>query len=359
MSIYFKKGKGWRYDFILKGTRYSEAWFKTKAEAKTASVKKREEVKNPKPVTTEDVIPITFFNLLNERLNFVKDYNSTRHYTDYVYFSRRWIKEWGTSITCEEFTPKMIRDFLHYRKRVSAETANKDLRYLKATFNWGIKHKYITTSNPTNGIVFFPTEKKIKYIPPKEDVLAVILAAKPEEKDYLWTIKETMPRVNEINNLSWQDVNFDERYVVLYTRKKKGGIRKPRKVPMTNKLHEILTHRFTHRDKSSPWVFINKRTGKPYKYRRRIMKTLCRRAGVKYFTYHCLRHFGASVLDNANVNMGAIQRILGHENRSTTEIYLHSIGESERDAMRVFEEETKNSHTDSHTEKKQGVSPLP
>ena len=40
--------------------------------------------------------------------------------------------------------------------------------------------------------------------------------------------------------------------------------------------------------------------------------------------------------------------------RSTTEIYLHSIGEAEREAMRVFEKMTEDSHTDSHTEKEKG-----
>ena len=45
-------------------------------------------------------------------------------------------------------------------------------------------------------------------------------------------------------------------------------------------------------------------------------------------------------MDSANVNIGSIQRILGHERRSTTEIYLHSIGASERAAMEVFEAET-------------------
>ena len=83
------------------------------------------------------------------------------------------------------------------------------------------------------------------------------------------------------------------------------------------------------------------------------MRTLCTKAGVRYFRFHPLRNLGASILDHANVNIGSIQRILGHENRSTTEIYLHSIGEAEREAMTIYESLTQDSHTDSHTETKE------
>jgi len=78
------------------------------------------------------------------------------------------------------------------------------------------------------------------------------------------------------------------------------------------------------------------------------MRALCRKAGVKYFRFHALRHSGASLMDACNVPIGSIQRILSHENRTTTEIYLHSIGESERAAIAVFEKARQKSHTDSH-----------
>ena len=82
------------------------------------------------------------------------------------------------------------------------------------------------------------------------------------------------------------------------------------------------------------------------------MTTLCRKAGVRYFRFHAFRHFGASMLERDQASIGDIQRILGHESRTTTEIYLHSIGESERRAMSIFDNEMKaDSHTDSHTEK--------
>jgi integrase len=79
------------------------------------------------------------------------------------------------------------------------------------------------------------------------------------------------------------------------------------------------------------------------------MPELCKNAGVRYFNFHALRHSGASVMDSLGVPIGSIQRILGQEQRKTTEIYLQSIGDSERQPMAMFEEASRNSHTDSHT----------
>jgi hypothetical protein len=46
----------------------------------------------------------------------------------------------------------------------------------------------------------------------------------------------------------------------------------------------------------------------------------------------------ASVLDDMGIPIGTIQRILGHQNRKTTEIYLHSVGDAERKAMDKLQE---------------------
>ncbi|HER63688.1 MAG TPA: hypothetical protein ENO11_06900, partial [Desulfobacteraceae bacterium] len=67
---------------------------------------------------------------------------------------------------------------------------------------------------------------------------------------------------------------------------------------------------------------------------------------------------GASLMDVNNVSVGAIQRLLGHENRSTTEIYLHSLEKAEFEAVRIFERARQNSHTDSHTDKKRSQAEL-
>lgn len=308
---------------------------------------------------------MVFWELINRRLDHIKAYNSERHYTDHIYLAKRWVKQWG-QMGCLEITTDMIQDYLIKRSRqTSPYTANKELRCLRAVFNFGNnpKRNWIQ-NNPTKGIDFFPVEKKVKYVPPMEDVLKVISVAAPDTQDYLWTISLTMGRMSEVNRLTWEDVDLKTKTIILYTRKKRGGHLTPRKVPMSDHLFQILSARYEKRDTSKPWVFWHKYWSRkqnawvsgPYKERKKIMNTLCNKAGVQYFRFHALRHFGASLLDAANIPIGSIQRILGHENRLTTEIYLHSIGSSEINAVKVFDREIEKIHTQIHTrEKKEGL----
>lgn len=342
MSVYFVKGKGWRYDFTLNKVRYTDTWFKTKTDAKQAEAAKREEVKNP-PEIPEEPTDMAFLDLVNRKLDHVHAYNSKSHYTSYKYMAKRWVKLWG-ELMVGEITSRMIEIHLKGRKKVSAYTANQDLRYLRATFNYGVKKK-LTTANPTKDIEFFPVNRRKKYVPPKNDVLKVIAAGNPEAQQYLWAIVLTAGRVSEVNQMTWNDVDFDRRTVTLWTRKRKGGHREPREVPMIEKLHAILSQRAESRDAEMPWVFWHtywsRKQGKwmkgPYEDRKKLMATLCKEAKVRYFRFHALRHLTASILDDLGVHIGAIQRILGHQNRRTTEIYLHSVGEAEREAMSKLE----------------------
>ncbi len=317
MSTYSKKGKGWRYDFMLNGVRHTQAWYKTKREAKQAETDKRKEVLEPPLAAPTDM---GFLELVNRRLDHMKAYNSKAHYDDNRYRCKPWVQLWG-HLECGEVTREMIQAFILNRSRVSAFTANRDMVSLRSLFNFGKKQNLITV-NPTEGIEPLPVEKKLKYIPPLEDIFKVIAAAESDTQDYLWTIRETMARVSEVNRrLTWDDVNLEEQYLILYTRKKKGGHLTPRKVPMTERLYKLLSRRYAGREPRVPWVFwhtyVSKKTGErcegPYARRKRLMPGLCKKAGVRYFNFHALRHSGASVMDNSGVPIGSIQRILGHE----------------------------------------------
>ena len=356
MSVYSIKGKGWRYDFTLKGERYTKAWFKTKTEARQAEANRRKEVLEPQK-ETQTPIDMGFLELVNRRLDHVEVCNSKQHYAEYRSRAKRWVQRWG-HLKCSQIDPDMIEQFVWERRKVSAFTANRELRCLRATFNFALKKKKpCIKDNPTDGVKFLSEGKKSRYVPPPEDIDKVMALANEDQQDYLWTIRDTMARSVEVNRLTWEDVSFKERYVLLHTRKKKGGHLTPRKVPMTNRLFKTLSRRYAERDPDKSWVFwhtyTSSKTGQkctgPYKERKRFMKTLCKKARVPYFRFHALRHAGASLLDDNNVPIRDIQTILGHQDRKTTETYLTRISESERDAIAILERATGNSHTNSHT----------
>ncbi len=62
-------------------------------------------------------------------------------------------------------------------------------------------------------------------------------------------------------------------------------------------------------------------------------------------------------MDRENVNTGAIQQILVHERRSTTEIYLHTLSRAQWEAIAIYEqadeslsEVLRDFHTQIHTQ---------
>lgn len=284
-----------------------------------------------------------FSDLIAARLSNVEGYGSYYHHREYQYMAIRWLAEWP-DLDADDITMDMIERFLLERKKKSALAANKDLRYLKAAFNWGIKRGYCI-NNPVRGLPFFPVARRLKQVPTVGDIERLLSVAEGEDYDYILCLRDTLGRVGEINQLQWSDVYFSDGYIVLYTRKKRGGNLTPRKVPLTERLGDCLRKRHDRRVSGDKWVFtrryFSRKTGRwevgPYQDRKDLMRRLCKAAGLEYFRYHAIRHSGASALEKAGVSITSIQNILGHESRLTTEIYLHSVGGAERQAMRIFE----------------------
>jgi len=72
MSVYSIKGKGWRYDFTLRGERYTQAWYKPKTEARQAEANKRKEVLEPQK-ETQTLTDMEFSELVNSRLDYIQE----------------------------------------------------------------------------------------------------------------------------------------------------------------------------------------------------------------------------------------------------------------------------------------------
>ncbi len=71
-----------------------------------------------------------------------------------------------------------------------------------------------------------------------------------------------------------------------------------------------------------------------------MMDNLCKKAGVKQFGFHAIRHYVANVInDSRKASMKQIQGLLGHKRQSTTETYLHHISSALYDAAEILDRE--------------------
>ena len=242
----------------------------------------------------------------------------TRHLREFAAFLSRDVPM--TDITKATAT-SFIRSIETER---GGKAADRRIRTLKALWNW---HKDAVPRNPWRFVAKPAVEQYVKYVPTPDDISKVLAVAKPWQADLLNTLLLTGARVSEILNLTWEDVA--DQSLKLWTRKRKGGARQYRTLPIGSSLHAIIaaqraiTGNTTH-------VFINPNTGGPYSTRqqtiRDMMKNLCKKAQVKSFGFHSIRHFFAvSLIQSQQAGLTDIQLLLGHQRATTTDIYLKSV----------------------------------
>ena len=65
--------------------------------------------------------------------------------------------------------------------------------------------------------------------------------------------------------------------------------------------------------------------GEPFQQRSKLMGTLSKRAGVKPFGFHAIRHCSAAVTFKA-MGLNGAQIFLGHSRATTTDRYVRSAG---------------------------------
>lgn len=242
----------------------------------------------------------------------------------------------GADFEFKDITRKDIELFLKSAaEAISPKSANKYRIELSALYAWAMRDGY-ATANIARQTEQFSITKTVKYIPPADDVARLLESSTGFDHNFLVCILHTAGRISEIREMAWEDVNLAARTLRLWTSKRRGGNRESRTIATSPTLHNTLSMMFNNRQGTGLYVFENPTTGMPYtrtepriKY---MMKRLCEKADVQFFTAHSLRHFIATHFNDPH----RAQKILGHMNLKTTEIYLHELG-VDREAADIFE----------------------
>ena len=139
-------------------------------------------------------------------------------------------------------------------------------------------------------------------------------------------------RRGEILSLKWSQIDLQHRLIFLG--KTKSGRKK--EIPIIDSLVRVLSS--VPRHIFSDHVFVNPKTGKPFKDIKKSWHTTLKKAKIENFRFHDLRHTFASHLRMAGKTLDDIGELLGHGSAAMTSRYAHLDIKYKLDAIKSLEE---------------------
>jgi integrase len=140
-----------------------------------------------------------------------------------------------------------------------------------------------------------------------------------EYADVVVILLYTGMRIGELLDMKKEDIHIKERYMIGGSKTEAG---KNRIIPLHKKIVPLIEKRMS--ESKSDYLFTNTQ-GNQLKYHlfiSKYWKELTADLKVTH-TPHDTRHTFVSNLDSLGANRVTIQRIVGHANKDTTDIYIH------------------------------------
>jgi len=339
-----KNGESYGIDYYAAGKKHREIVGPLLTEAREKLEEKRATARSGEYQSLSSRKKITFEQLAEKYEEMQKGepyFEKTRKY--YVgiikdFFGKR--RLYQINPLDVEIYKKQRKETPTRAKKLRSEVpVNRELETLRHMFNkaveWGMMEK-----NPfdkfRDRILFKEDENRIRYL--KEDEikrLFAVLEEKPKEKKksppeevptrkinpfYLKNIVKaallTGLRRGDLLSLKWANVDL-EKGVLFFNEQKK---RSKRRIKVFNSdMIELL--------KSTPHgeseTIFNGPDGKPLKDIKRSFRTALKKAGIKDFHFHDLRHTSASYMVMRGASLKAVQEHLGHTSLTMTQRYAH------------------------------------
>lgn len=232
-------------------------------------------------------------------------------------------------LSLDEIDDSSFRRYQVYLKKRNYKpaTISRRINSLRSFFQWLTDEDHLL-ENPMKGIRLPRKEKRLpRYFRPDEleRLLSVPTMQHLLDKAVMYTFLNTGLRRQELINLTLSDV--DTGAGLLYVRQGKG--KKDRIVPLNTSVKTAIREYLTVRpDVTSDALFIgmrSKRVPIGRQYLQKLFRRCLHEAGINRpgLTIHGLRHTFATNLLEHGADLRTVQELLGHEDISTTQIYLH------------------------------------
>jgi len=328
-----KKGK-WHYLFMLNGERKHGLCHgcRTQKEAQeyendlkyTLSLQQRGKIDYTQKITFKKMMDAYLTYSLANKANYKKDLHYTHVLTEFF----------GANKNIMEIKPTDIeglKTFLTVDKKLSNATFNRYFSALSKAYNVIIKDNNPNILNPCRNV------KKLK-----EDNQKTRYLSKDEEKALFKELAghlvpitiialQTGLRKGNILTMRWENVDFEHGFIEVLKQENKGH----KKIQMLIS-KKLLAELKKLNPQKEGFIFINPKTGNPYKDIHNGFDKAVERAGITDFTFHDLRHTVATRLVTNGADIKTVQEFLSHSQISTTQRYAHATSDSKQKAVDIL-----------------------
>jgi integrase len=242
------------------------------------------------------------------------------------------------------FTQVDVRRYVSARKEAgaAASTINKEVGLLSAAMNYARREWGWQLPNITSGCRQKEPEGIVRWIT-REEADALVKAASRDSRadhlaDFIVLALHTGCRMGELLHLEWSRVDLHKKMFLLEAIHTKTA--KRRSVPLNLSAYAAILGRARFRAEhcpNTPWVFCHP-DGKRLQSLKGAFATACKRAQIKHFRIHDLRHTCAAWLVTAGVPLAEVRDLLGHKSVQQTERYAHLAPENVRSAVSKLDE---------------------
>lgn len=216
------------------------------------------------------------------------------------------------------------REWRTWRARqVAPATVNRELDLVKHLLGTAVP-KYLAT-NPLAGLPRLRVPEREPRILTPDEEQRLLGALDAEDAAFVVCALDTLQRLSSVADV--RRAQDHGTHLTFLNTKTKGG-----KVPVSTRLRRALDAL----PADGPYLFPRYQGGTVSARRSailRVFRQACQAAGVVDFTFHGLRHTGASRMLERGVDMETVRRIGGWANLTVLQRYLHPSDEASRRAV--------------------------
>ncbi len=308
MSLY-KRNSIWWCSIFMNGERVCESTGTSNRRKAEQIERQRREELNDRRHRAPQMNPEITFGALAAR--FIADGMSTPYSLDRL----QHLLPFFSDVLVREINRSLVRKYRQerYQEKTSPKpaTVNRDLSVLRRVLNWGSEEGIIST-NPL-GKLRLERERRTKRPVMSVREEHILMAHAPLHlQRIIRCALDTGMRRGEVLSQRWEDLDFDNR--ILHVSHSKTPEGESRIVPLTGRLHDMLIA--FRKDRGIIFTYEDS----PVKIVKTSWAASLRRAGLRHFRFHDLRHSANTRLMLAGVIQEARRELIGHSSQHSRDV---------------------------------------